>query len=608
MTCLFLLGFHFDWIAGVLRGCVRPPGVPSGPHSLVPKANSEHFANGWSLDEVRRVVLFRRSLCTHPPTRLLLPIGMLVRLCRLNYCRLFGVFCGFRSICRGNDYWSKQGINGPKPIPIFGNIINTLMTSEKDRLLGYQKKYGKIYGHYMGDIPVLSIADPELIKLILVKDFHVFTGRHIVWSAKTAIRSRNITQLCGDDWKRVRTIVSPVFRSGKMRLMCPQIKQCLTSFMSYLDVLAEKRQELDMIDTFTKFSLDVVNTTIFATNIDVYKSPTDGDTTREHPFVLHAREKFTYKGWKEMATLVLPNFALKFIRLADSNVNKYFEDYVRHLLKGRRDNPSKNHQDFLQMLMDAEVTDRKPGDGSATTQDNSESHHVNQDEESLAVERKVMDIKVRDKRLSEDEIVAQGFIMVQTFAGTSSALAHTAYEFALNPDCQRRLRDEITDAISAATGEIAYDVLARLPYLDAVVSETLRIHGKPSALFRYTSADYKLGDTGITLKSGQQIEIPVYAIHMSDENYPNAFKYDPDRFMPENKHLIKPYTYLPFGGGPRNCVGMRLGLLEMKLCLAHMVLKYQFVRTPKTDVPLQYQRSVKMVFPKRVFVGIEKIA
>ncbi|CAG2176183.1 unnamed protein product, partial [Oppiella nova] len=111
------------------------------------------------------------------------------------------------------------------------------------------------------------------------------------------------------------------------------------------------------------------------------------------------------------------------------------------------------------------------------------------------------------------------------------------------------------------------------------MSETLRIHVSPMPLYRYPSVDYKLGDTGITLKAGQQMEIPFCAIHMSDENYPDAFKYEPDRFMPENKHLIKPYTYLPFGSGPRNCV-------------------VQFFRPPKTDVPLQYQRSVKMVIPK----------
>ncbi|CAG2174824.1 unnamed protein product, partial [Oppiella nova] len=456
----------------------------------------------------------------------------------------------------------------------------------------------------MGRIPVLTITDPELIKLILVKDFHVFVDRNVVWTPKIAIRNRNLNQLIGDDWKRVRSIVTPIFSPKKLHVMYPQIRQCLTSFMSYLDVLAENRQELDILDAFTKFSLDVNATTIYATKLDLYKSSTDGNTTSEHPFVLQARDKLVIKAWKEMASLVLPKFFLKWIGIEDTKTNYFFEDYIRHILKERRDNPGKKHNDFVQLLMDAEVIDRKTGDDSATTQDdkdNSEIHHVNQGEESLAVERKVMDIKIRDKRLTEEEIVAQGFLFMTTgFAGTALALAYTAYEFALNPDCQRRLRDEITVAISATTDEIAYDVLARLPYLDAVVSETMRKHVTFISLFRYPSVDYRLGDTGITLKAGQQIEIPHYAIHLSDEYYPDPFKFDPDRFMPENKHLIKPYTYLPFGGGPRNCVGMRFALLQIKICLAHMVLKYQFFKTPKTDVPLQYQRSIKMMFPKRL--------
>ena len=229
----------------------------------------------------------------------------------------------------------------------------------------------------MGSIPVLRITDPELIKLILVKDFHVFVDKNIVWSAKIAIRSRNLTQLCGDDWKRVRSIVTPIFSPRKLHIMYPQMMQCLTSFMKYLDELGENCQELDMIDTFSKYLLDVNATTIFSTKLDLYKSPTDGDTTSEHPFVFHVRKEFVFNCWKEMASLVLPNFVLK-IGLADKKASKFFQTVSRHLLKNRRDNPGKKHKDFVQMLMDAEVTDRKPGDGSATTQDNSEMHHVNQ--------------------------------------------------------------------------------------------------------------------------------------------------------------------------------------------------------------------------------------
>ncbi|CAG2175153.1 unnamed protein product, partial [Oppiella nova] len=233
----------------------------------------------------------------------------------------------------------------------------------------------------MGRIPVLTITDPELIRLILVKDFHVFVGRHVVWTPNIPIRTRNLTQLYGDDWKRVRSIVSPIFSSGKMHRMYPQIRQCLAPFTNYMDVLAENRQEINMVDTFAKFFLDVNATTIYATKLDLYKSPTDGDTTSENPFVLHARSKVVFHDWKEVAKVLLPKVALKWIGIEDTKANYFFEDFIRHILKDRRDNPGKTHNDFVQLLMDAEVIDRKTGDHSATTQDdkdNSEIHHGNQ--------------------------------------------------------------------------------------------------------------------------------------------------------------------------------------------------------------------------------------
>ncbi|CAG2176806.1 unnamed protein product, partial [Oppiella nova] len=162
---------------------------------------------------------------------------------------------------------------------------------------------------------------------------------------------------------------------------------------------------------------------------------------------------------------------------------------------------------------------------------------------------------------------------------------------AVNPDVQQRLYDEINGAVDSDTGDIEYDRLARLPYLDAVMAETLRHHSLALPLSRYPTRDYKLGTTGITIKAGQQVEIPIYAIHHSEQYYPDPFKFKPDRFMPENKHLIKPYTYLPFGVGPRNCVALRFALLELKLTLVHTLLEYRMVRCPETDVPLRSVRD-----------------
>ena len=146
----------------------------------------------------------------------------------------------------------------------------------------------------------------------------------------------------------------------------------------------------------------------------------------------------------------------------------------------------------------------------------------------------------------------------------------------------------------------------RLPFLDAVISEALRLHSPAIRVARTSSTDYKLGDTGITLEKGHLVEIPLYAIHHAEEFYPEPFKFKPDRFMPENRHLIKPYTYLPFGAGPRNCIGMRFALLEAKLALAHIITRYQFFRSAQTDVPLLPERSFRLNTPKRVVVGIEK--
>jgi cytochrome P450 family 3 subfamily A len=76
--------------------------------------------------------------------------------------------------------------------------------------------------------------------------------------------------------------------------------------------------------------------------------------------------------------------------------------------------------------------------------------------------------------------------------------------------------------------------------------------------------------------------------------------------MPENRHKIIPYTFIPFGAGPRNCVGMRFALMEAKLALAQIVRKFKFVRSAKTEVPLKFKTVTPLCAAKSIIVGIEK--
>ncbi|CAG2165946.1 unnamed protein product [Oppiella nova] len=288
----------------------------------------------------------------------------------------------------------------------------------------------------------------------------------------------------------------------------------------------------------------------------------------------------------KLGQLLLPNRFKQFLPKRDPKATKFFVDFIRHIISERRQNPDLKPDDFIQLLMDAEMDiTNLVADGLSS----------------------VGNRRSWDKQLAENEMIAQGFLfLVATYGGTALMLAFSIYEMAVNEDIQRRLYDELKGAIDSETGEIPDHVLARLPYLEGVISETLRRYTGTIPLARYCTQDCKLGDTGIIVKAGQQIEISVHAIHHSDLNYQDPFKYDPDRFMPDRKHLIKPYTYLQFGAGPRHCVGMRFALFEIKLALASLILRYRFLRCFKTDVPIRYKRFIHQTHPCRVIVNVNK--
>ncbi|CAG2165468.1 unnamed protein product [Oppiella nova] len=409
--------------------------------------------------------------------------------------------------------------------------------------------------------------------------------------------SRNLAQLNGDDWKRVRSIVSPTFTSGKMKKMYPRIRECLTDFMNHLEGFAAKKEEVNVKDLYGNYTMDVIATCAFATKTNVHKE-------LDNPFVVNARIAFNTSPVKRIAQMMLPGFVQKRLGLVNSSTSaqQFFLGSIRQILENRRQNQSKKYNDFLQLLIDVE----KENDITRDENDVNESHHVNEGEEELAVERKALNINVVNKHLTENEILAQAMVfLLAGYETTGTLLSFCTYELALNPHVQEILHKEVNSAIDS-NGEIDYDLLSRLPYLDAVISETLRLHSPAQRLSRLSTTDYKLGDTGITLHPGQQIDFPIYAIHTSEENYPHPFQFNPDRFMPENRHKITPYTYLPFGAGPRNCIGMRFALLEAKLALANIIRKFTFFQTTRTDIPLRYKRSFALTAPQRLIVGIEK--
>ncbi|CAG2111259.1 unnamed protein product, partial [Medioppia subpectinata] len=358
----------------------------------------------------------------------------------------------------------------------------------------------------------------------------------------------------------------------------------------------EKLHSVDSNELYGCLTMDVIANCAFATKTNAFKNPNNA-------FVVNERNVLKLSVLKLISMLLLPQFVLnilKFKTLLNEKSVEFFSTILRQILRVREKSEAKSN-DLIDLMMRAKEGKDNINDES----DGHESHHINEGEEELEITNKILNIKPSNKFITEDEMIAQMFIVLLAgYETTATTLAFCSYELALNPDVQQKLYEEVMSSMDT-NGEIGHEVLTKLPLLDAVIAETLRLHTPLVIIGRYAAEDYRLGSTGITVYKGQALEIPVYAIHHSREYYPNPEMFIPDRFLPENRHKIIPYTYLPFGSGPRNCIGMRFALMEAKLGLARIIRRVQLTRSPRTDIPLILLKNPALKSVKSIIVGIQ---
>ncbi|CAG2111481.1 unnamed protein product, partial [Medioppia subpectinata] len=549
-----------------------------------------------------------------------------------DQCLAYGLIMYFT---RNFDYFTKQGITGPKPIPLLGNSWEQLFFNRDDLEIRRLKKYGKIFGRkqvlckffynhvkrikglirdkhinsirvFEGNRTLLQVADPAVIKHILVKDFHLFTDRPLPTNARHPIGSENLSIAGGHQWRRMRSTVSPMFTSGRMRRTYPLIGHCLRQLMATLAESAATPGggSLDVYEAYLWYAMDTIAAAAWGVETNAKLRP-------DEPLVHTAHQLANISGLKIVLAGLVPRPVLSALGVNtfrdDNTMNKLIE-LIRQLVDRRR---RESRQDFIsQMLtarpMTSRVTATAAGDDKSDESKSYEGHHISEGDEHSMAEKKVLTMQDRSSPLSETEIIGNSlFFFLAAYEQLGLTLAYCTMELALSPHNQQRLYDELRAVIPDANSEIAYDVLATLPFLDAVLSESMRLHASPLRLRRYAAADYRLPGTNVTVRAGQEIQIPTYAMHHMDEYYPEPNRFLPERFMPENRSKLTPYTYLPFGVGPRYCVGMRFALMEAKYALAHIVRRYRFVRCPETNVrPPQASHPI-LILPKSLYVGVE---
>ncbi|CAO2630600.1 Cytochrome P450 3A11 [Lemmus lemmus] len=386
-----------------------------------------------------------------------------------------------------------------------------------------------------------------MMKSVLVKNcYSVFTNRRTF--GPVGIMSKAISASKDEEWKRLRALLSPTFTSGKLKEMFPIVEHYGDILVKNLRREADKGKPLMMKEVLGAYSMDVITSTAFGVSVDSLNNPKD-------PFVEKTKNLFKMDLLDPLLMSVAlfpfltPIYEMLNISVFPKDSIAFFKKFVDRMKEKRLNSGEKHRVDFLQLMMNSQNNSK-----------DQESHKV----------------------LSDVEIMAQSIIFI--FGGyetSSNTLAFALYLLATHPDIQKTLQDKI-DVAFPNKAPPNYDKVMEMEYLDMVLNETLRLYTIFHRLERVCKQDVKMD--GVFIPKGSIVMIPIFSLHRDPQYWPEPEEFRPERFSKENKGSIDPYVYMPFGNGPRNCIGMRFALMNMKLALTKVLQNFSFQPCKETQV------------------------
>jgi cytochrome P450 len=154
----------------------------------------------------------------------------------------------------------------------------------------------------------------------------------------------------------------------------------------------------------------------------------------------------------------------------------------------------------------------------------------------------------------------------------STASATMIYHLLQNADVERRVYEEVDSFYEKYKGKVEHENLSELQYLTGCINEALRLVPFFPRVERVCTKDWKNEEFNLEIKKGTTIIIPLWALHRNPKFFSDPEKFDPERFLPENKSKLHPYAFTTFGHGPRNCIGVKLSY-EIMLIFNLMLLR-----------------------------------
>ncbi|KAH8355098.1 hypothetical protein KR093_005418, partial [Drosophila rubida] len=475
------------------------------------------------------------------------------------------------------SYWSRRGIPHDKPKFPKGNIGDWPSKRQigvvfKDYYLKYKNSGSPFAGFLFFFTKTVVLTDLELIKRVLIKDFNNFEDRGIFNNEADDPLSATLFTIEGQKWRNLRHKLSPTFTSGKMKHMLPIVLKVAEEMSKIFNEKLSSPKELEITDLVGRYTADVIGTCAFGLNCNSQRGANADFVDMGKRAVTERR----YYGLLDFFIFGFPKLSRRLhLKITTEEVHDFYLRIVRETIEYRL-NTKEKRNDFMDMLIEMY-----------------QKNLMGNTEEGLSFE----------------ELAAQAFIFfVAGFETSSTTMGFALYELALHQNIQDKLREEIRQVLGKHNNEFSYENIKEMELLEQVVMETLRKYPVLAHLTRKTNSDYSPDDPKYYIEKGSAVVIPALGLHYDPDIYPEPEKFKPERFTEAEIQARPSCTWLPFGDGPRNCIGSRFGLMQTSVGLSHLIKDFKFTVSPSTQVPIKFvKKNILLCAENGIHLNVEKI-
>lgn len=422
-------------------------------------------------------------------------------------------------------------------------------------LCKYGEEYGDTFRFFIGGVKeAIVTTNPAVIQHVLKTNADNYQKSEIQVKRMGHFLGKGLLTTHGEPWKIQRRLIQKGFDRKQLEALCAIMHDSLSESLRVFDAQV-RTGPVDIYPNLMKMTFAMVARSLFGAKLKDEDIETVSHTIcTVQQFIVRQTLQPYLNPWFEVSGELRKHEEMR--ARADGILMEY--------IKTRRQQPPGS--DLLQTLMDARYSD---GEG-----------------------------------MSDELVLSESMqLLVAGHETSSNGLSWLFYLLSTRPDCLERVRQEFDAVLGDAP--LSFSDVPRLEYTTQVIMEGLRLYPPFWMIDRMAVADDVVGD--VAIPKGSTVIVFVYGAHHASRYWPEPESFDPSRFVKGTVHT--PFTHLPFGGGPRGCIGGNYAMLQILMILSNLLRKYDFELTPgqtieaRPVVILQPKNGIRMQFTNAVERG-----